>query len=157
MKHLLHALGNNALHALPHGIGKTRAIELLARHLARIANAPTPIEELLAELHQRERLYNTALGHGIAIPHLRAPATARPDDAIHCVLGWSPHGIAYDAPDDTPVHLIIMYHIPDPCKNAYLQEIAGFLKPFDNAPLDFAAIPDLDTLRARLQALAAAI
>ena len=154
MKHLLHALGNNALHTLPDAIGKTAAIGHLARHLATCAHATAPLDELLAELHQRERHYNTALGQGIAIPHLRAAITTQHPATIHCVLGWSPHGVDYDAPDGAPVHLIIMYYIPDACKNAYLQEIAGFLKPFNKTPLDFPRIPDLDTLRACLHALA---
>jgi PTS system nitrogen regulatory IIA component len=43
-------------------------------------------------------------------------------------VGWSPAGIDYGAPDNEPVHLLVMYFVPDTQKNAYLKEISSLAK-----------------------------
>ncbi|MDR2513452.1 MAG: PTS sugar transporter subunit IIA [Puniceicoccales bacterium] len=81
--------------------------------------------DFVAEIRRREQEFNTGIGCGVAVPHLRALCE---DGPVYCVLGWSGAGIDYGAPDGEPVHLIVMYYIPDAQRNAYLREIAALVK-----------------------------
>ncbi|MDR2845269.1 MAG: PTS sugar transporter subunit IIA [Puniceicoccales bacterium] len=115
MTHILDAIRNGHLFALS-GTDKTDALTFLARNLGAAS---------VEEVFRREAEFNTGLGEGIAVPHVRADGT---DDLIRCAVGWSAAGIDYDAQDGAPVYLVVMYYIPDSQKNAYLKEIAGLFK-----------------------------
>lgn len=52
----------------------------------------------------REKIQSTALGHGVAVAHGRSVKVGKPLVA----LGISHDGIAFDAPDGAPVHLIFV-------------------------------------------------
>ncbi|MFP4511115.1 MAG: PTS sugar transporter subunit IIA [Spirochaetaceae bacterium] len=52
----------------------------------------------------REKIQSTALGHGVAVAHGRSVKVRHPLVA----LGISHDGIAFDAPDGAPVHLIFV-------------------------------------------------
>jgi len=104
------------------------------------------IEEIL----QRERESLTALGLGLAIPHLRIPAKktlntgdagggdatggtagGTGEDEIRAVVGWCRGGVAdYESSDSKPVRLVVMYRVPDSQPNAYLSEISGLLRAY---------------------------
>src|SRR5262249_4225449 len=77
------------------------------------------------EIQQREREYNTGIGLGVAVPHVRA---RREEGELYCAIGWSATGIDYNATDGQPVHLVFMYYIPGAQKNVYLKEISSLVK-----------------------------
>jgi len=76
---------------------------------------------------RRESTTVTALGKGWACPHARVPF----DEDLKCVIGWSPSGIEYGAPDGRPVNLVIMYLVPENQRNHYLREISMLAKAIE--------------------------
>ena len=76
--------------------------DAIRRLAARIAARPdTPDEEpILRAALEREREFGTAIGNGVAIPHVRLDQLRNPILAF----ARSPEGIEWDAPDAAPVH-----------------------------------------------------
>ena len=71
-------------------------------------------------LSEREQLGSTGIGNGIAIPHGKLPDMK---NQLLC-LGRSRQGIAFDAMDNRPVHLIAMLISPQSMAEEYLQALA---------------------------------
>lgn len=63
------------------------------------------VEALVALLVRRERLGTTALGKGVALAHARSIVVVRP----FWIVGRSPKGIEWGAPDGEPVQLAVLY------------------------------------------------
>ncbi len=64
-------------------------------------------EYLIYKLIEREKLISTAIGNGIALPHLRKPS----DEIINepkIVIGISGEGINYDSSDGKPTHIFFL-------------------------------------------------
>lgn len=123
MRSILNALQDGRLFELPE-TGKTRALEFLAR----VLDANPDIEvgtDALEEIQKREIEYNTGIGMGVGVPHLRA---RREEGELYCAIGWSAEGIDYGAPDGEKVHLVLMYYIPGAQKSVYLKEISSLVK-----------------------------
>ena len=103
---------------------KKRAFEhagLLFENQHAIARA-TVTDNLFA----RERLGSTGLGHGVAVPHGRVKGLKNPLAAVVRVQ----HPIAFDAPDDEPVSLLIFLLVPEAATQRHLEilsEIAELL------------------------------
>jgi len=77
-------------------------------------------------LFARERLGSTGLGHGVAIPHGRIKGLKNPLAAVLRVQ----QAIAFDAPDDEPVSLLIFLLVPEAATQRHLDilsEIAEML------------------------------
>jgi PTS system nitrogen regulatory IIA component len=77
-------------------------------------------------LFARERLGSTGLGHGVAIPHGRIKGLKHP---LAAVLRLQ-QPIAFDAPDDEPVSLLIFLLVPEAATQRHLEilsEIAEML------------------------------
>jgi PTS system nitrogen regulatory IIA component len=77
-------------------------------------------------LFARERLGSTGLGHGVAIPHGRVKGLKSP---LAAVLRLE-QPIAFDAPDDEPVGLLIFLLVPEAATQRHLEilsEIAEML------------------------------
>ena len=77
-------------------------------------------------LFARERLGSTGLGHGVAIPHGRIKGLKNP---LAAVLRLA-QPIAFDAPDDEPVSLLIFLLVPEAATQRHLEilsEIAEML------------------------------
>src|SRR5437868_13782033 len=77
-------------------------------------------------LFARERLGSTGLGHGVAIPHGRVKGLKNP---LAAVLRLQ-QPIAFDAPDDEPVGLLIFLLVPEAATQRHLEilsEIAEML------------------------------
>ena len=126
---------------------KTKALEYLAALIEAIPDIGVEggiTENVLA----REQAHNTGIGKGWACPHARAPH----DGELVCSVGWSPAGIDYGAPDNEPVHLLVMYFVPDTQKNAYLKEISSLAKAIQTQPAlqDLKSLTDLGEVRDRL-------
>lgn len=63
------------------------------------------VDALVALLARRERLGTTALGKGVALAHARSIVVVRP----FWVVGRSPRGLDWSAPDGEPVQLAVLY------------------------------------------------
>ena len=77
-------------------------------------------------LFARERLGSTGLGHGVAVPHGRIKGLKNPLAAVLRVQ----QPIAFDAPDDEPVSLLIFLLVPEAATQRHLEilsEIAELL------------------------------
>jgi PTS system nitrogen regulatory IIA component len=122
MDTLLDALQEGRLIELPDN-DKNHALQFLAHILEAIPSVPagTGVVELVMA---RESSITTALGSGWACPHARVPF----DEDLMCVVGWSPTGIDYGAPDGTPVSIVVMYLVPANQRNHYLREISILAK-----------------------------
>lgn len=122
MKALLNALQEGRLVELPDN-DKTDALEFLAALIEAIPEVQVE-DQVTEKVIARETLHNTGIGKGWACPH----ATTLRDAELVCSVGWSPSGIRYGSPDGEPVHLVVMYFVPDLQKNAYLKEISSLAK-----------------------------
>jgi PTS system nitrogen regulatory IIA component len=77
-------------------------------------------------LFARERLGSTGLGHGVAIPHGRIKGLKQP----HAAVVRLQEPIAFDAPDEEPVGLLIFLLVPEVATQRHLEilsEIAEML------------------------------
>lgn len=122
MKALLNALQEGRLVELPDNV-KTDAIEFLGTLLEAVPEISDE-EGVTEKALRREAQHNTGIGRGWACPH----ATSEHEGELLCAVGWSPQGIGYGSPDGKPVHLVVMYFVPDSQRNAYLKEISQLAK-----------------------------
>ena len=96
---------NSVVDTIEPGSPKTVLTQLIEPLVTRgiIRNAGPFVTSLLA----REKLSSTALGHGVAVPHVR-----RPGDNIEglppVVLGICRAGVDFNTPDDMPVHFFFL-------------------------------------------------
>ena len=154
MKTLLDALQEGRLIELPDS-HKSRALEYLAALIEAIPDIG-PEEGITENVLAREKVHNTGIGLGWACPHARS----RHDGEVVCAVGWSPQGIDYGSPDGEPVHLLVMYFVPETQKNAYLKEISSLAKAIQTQPAlrDLKALADLGEVRhALLDAISIAL
>jgi mannitol/fructose-specific phosphotransferase system IIA component (Ntr-type) len=123
MRSILTALQEGRLFELP-STEKDDALEFLAR----VLDANPDIEvgtDAIEEVKKREQEYNTGIGMGVGVPHVRA---RREEGDLFCAIGWSQAGVQYAASDDRPVHLVVMYYIPGAQKKVYLKEVSSLVK-----------------------------
>ncbi len=81
-------------------------------------------------LFARERLGSTGLGHGVAIPHGRIKGLKQPMAAVFQLAA----PIAFDAPDEQAVTLLICLLVPETATQKHLEilsEIAEILSDAD--------------------------
>lgn len=128
MDTLLDALQEGRLFELPEN-DKAHALQFLAHVIEAFPEIP-PQTDVVGLVMKREESVNTALGKGWACPHARVPF----EEDLKCVIGWSPQGIDYGAPDGKPVHLIIMYLVPENQRNHYLREVSMLAKGIETYP-----------------------
>jgi len=95
---------------------KERILEELVGVLARSAHIGNR-NKLLIDLVNRERKATTAIGHGIAIPHVR---TMQAKELILAVA-ISPEGYDFGAPDGEPVKLFFAMAAPPYDDSLYLR------------------------------------
>jgi len=144
VRNLLDALQEGRLIELP-TTDKHKALEYLAVLIEAVPGIAKV--DIVQGVLDREAQANTGLGKGIACPHLRV----RQDGAMVCAVGWSKQGIDYGAPDG-PVHLVIMYYVPDSQRNTYLKEISGLAKSVMNTPngSPYQEAADIDSIRNKM-------
>jgi mannitol/fructose-specific phosphotransferase system IIA component (Ntr-type) len=122
MDTLLDALQEGRLIELPDN-NKDDALQFLAHILEAIPSIPTGTD-VVGLVKAKETSANTALGKGWACLHARVPF----EEDLMCVVGWSPAGIDYGAPDGIPVSIIVMYLVPANQRNHYLREVSILAK-----------------------------
>ena len=122
MKSILTALQDGRLIELPE-TDKEKALRYMATILEAIPDVSVNVDVAEGVL-ERERSANTGIGHGWACPHIRVDG----DGELFSVIGWSPTGIDYGAPDGVKVRLLVMYYIPGNQRMTYLKELSGLAK-----------------------------
>ena len=143
MDSLLDALQEGRLIELPEN-NRDHALQLLAHILEAIPSVPNGTD-VVGLVMERERTTSTALGKGWACPHARVPF----EEDLVCVLGWSPTGIEYGAPDGMPISMIAMYLVPSNQRNHYLREISLLAKALSAYadPEKLRSVKDLNDVR----------
>jgi len=124
MRSILTALQEGRLFELPEAASKERVLAFLARILDANPNMESGLDAG-DEITRREKECNTGIGLGVAVPHVRGQ---REEGELFCAIGWSSQGIAWEAADASPVHLVVMYYIPGAQKNVYLKEVSTLFK-----------------------------
>jgi len=81
--------------------------------------------QLLPSLVQREEMMSTALAGGVAIPHPRRPLPGLFGRTL-CVVGRSPQGVDFGAPDGDPTHVFFLICAPD--DEQHLKFLAGLTR-----------------------------
>ncbi len=122
MKSILTALQDGRLIELPE-TDKNKALGYMANIMEAIPEVSSNID-VAGGVLERESQANTGIGKGWACPHIRVEG----DGELFSVLGWSPAGIDYGAPDKAKVHLLVMYYIPGNQRMSYLKELSGLAK-----------------------------
>ncbi|KGE03222.1 PTS sugar transporter subunit IIA [Pseudohaliea rubra] len=89
------------------------------------------VGDLIGKLLAREKLGSTGLGGGVAIPHCRLANCAEPLGAL-VTLG---EPADFDAPDDTPVDLLVVLVVPEEAHQDHLDILASIARLFSQAPL----------------------
>ena len=90
--------------------------------------SPNNFDELYQGLLEREKLESTAIGGGLAIPHVRSDLV----DDIKMTIAISKEGIDFDAIDGNPVHFIVLIISPFAKANEYIAIIARFSRMVRN-------------------------
>jgi PTS system nitrogen regulatory IIA component len=146
MKSLLDALQEGRLVELP-AIDKEKSLHFLGTLIEAIPDFRTGLD-FNAVVDAREKAANTGIGQGWACPHGRVAG----DGDLFCAIGWSPTGIDYGAPDGKPVRVLVMHHVPDSQRTAYLREISGLARAIQANPAlgELSGLHDLGKVRHRL-------
>ena len=80
--------------------------ELVAK-IPEIANRPEAKQTLLRALQEREQLYSTGIGDGVALPHARNALVGLVENPV-VVFGRHDEGIPYGAIDAQPARLFFL-------------------------------------------------
>jgi mannitol/fructose-specific phosphotransferase system IIA component (Ntr-type) len=81
---------------------------------------PEHREAVLAAVRKRELSMSTGVGSGIGIPHA---ATEHVSEVV-TIVGRSPDGLAFNAIDDQPVHVVLLYLVPSGKLQQHLNTLA---------------------------------
>ena len=109
---------------------KKRALQTIAELLSKsIEEDELSDIDIFDALLSRERLGNTSLGHGVALPHSRLANLDEPLAAMITVE----NGVDYDAVDNEPVDIVVGLLVPEHCNDEHLQILANMAKRFNNA------------------------
>lgn len=107
---------------------KKRALELISKALCQ-QHPEIDQQQIFNAFIERERLGSTALGHGVALPHIRSDLIQKP---IAALLVTTP-GVDFDSPDQQPVNLILGLIGPDDNPEQHLQILAEAANFFENS------------------------
>jgi len=100
------------------------AIEKVAIAAAEEAGANP--DEVVQTVLRQERMFRSAIGNSLAIPHARLDGLSRPVVAI----GLSPNGIDFDAPDGMLVRVIVLVLTPSDDPGAHLGVLSSIAQTF---------------------------
>ena len=108
------------------------AIEELAARLFELKLLPECDREcVMGLLREREVRLSTGIGSGVAIPHALCPHV----DHVVAVMGRSVDGIDFAAIDKAPVHLIVLFVVPEREYRLRLETLSAIGKSLTRADL----------------------
>jgi len=97
---------------------KHGVIAALVHRLVTLESIPKKEEQgLLTAITAREIMGTTALGNGVAFPHVRTKLTTR----LLGALGLEPSGISFDALDGSPVYGVFLLLAPENANKEYFE------------------------------------
>lgn len=102
---------------------KQAAIFELVDLLAKSGRVTQP-ETLRDAVWAREQTRTTGIGHGLAIPHGKAPGV----DSLAIAIGRPSQPMEFQAIDSKPVRLIILLASPPHATSDHIQALAGISK-----------------------------
>jgi monovalent cation:H+ antiporter-2, CPA2 family len=85
-------------------------------------------DEFLKRIYERERVANTSLVPGFAVPHARTNVI----DGIIAVLAVSQKGIDWDSSDGKPVHVIVLLGAHESLNDEYLRLLSKIASIFND-------------------------
>jgi PTS system nitrogen regulatory IIA component len=91
-------------------------------------------------LFARERLGSTALGQGVAVPHGRVKNL---DQALAAFIRLE-QPVAFDAPDNQPVTMLLFLLVPEAATQQHLDILAELAQLMSNKPLREALTTETD-------------
>jgi fructose-specific phosphotransferase system IIA component len=105
---------------------------------------PETKEQIAAVVKKRETSMSTGIGFGIGIPHAST-------DLIYEVVGAfgrSSKGVNFDALDNQPVHLVMLFLVPQGQFQKHLHTLANIAKLLHNKDFRAALLqaPDAETM-----------
>jgi fructose-specific phosphotransferase system IIA component len=118
--------------------------ELIARLVECGKIRPENQEQIAAVVKKRETSMSTGIGFGIGIPHAST-------DLIYEVVGAfgrSTQGVNFDALDNQPVHLVMLFLVPQGQFQKHLHTLANIAKLLHNKDFRSAleTAPDAETM-----------
>ncbi|MEE2827178.1 MAG: cation:proton antiporter [Planctomycetota bacterium] len=103
------------------------SVEEVVRRLSSLlyetSNMSIEQEEYIRQVLDRDAEETTCLGEGLMIPHAILPGE---DTQIKGVLGISRPGLDLNAPDQRPVHAVLLLATPESQRNLHLEILAAF-------------------------------
>lgn len=103
-------------------------LQELVKGIPAIASVPEAQDTLLKALQEREQLYSTGIGDGVALPHARNALVGLVNEPV-IVLGRHKQGIAYGAIDGVPARLFFLLVAPTVTQHlAVLARISRLLR-----------------------------
>ena len=103
-------------------------LEELVNQIPEIARDPESRRTLLRALREREELYSTGIGDGVALPHARNALVGLVDHPI-IVFGRHAQGVPYGAIDGAPARLFFLLVAPTVTQHlAILARISRLLR-----------------------------
>jgi mannitol/fructose-specific phosphotransferase system IIA component (Ntr-type) len=100
----------------------------LVSQIVEIRDQPDARQTLLRALHEREQLYSTGIGDGVALPHARNALVGLVDKPV-IVFGRHTPGIPYGAIDGVPARLFFLLVAPTVTQHlAVLARISRLLR-----------------------------
>ena len=118
--------------------------ELISRLVECGKIKPENRDQIAAVVKKRETSMSTGIGFGIGIPHAST-------DLIYEVVGAfgrSTKGVNFDALDNQPVHLVMLFLVPQGQFQKHLHTLANIAKRLHNKDFRVALeqAPDADTM-----------
>src|SRR5512137_624768 len=98
--------------------------ELIDNLVATGKISPQHREAIVAVVKKRESSMSTGIGFGIGIPH----ASTDLIEEVVGALGRSPRGVSFDALDNQPVKLVMLFLVPQGQFQKHLHTLANIAK-----------------------------
>lgn len=105
--------------------------ELIDRLISAGKIAPESRSAVVEVVKKRENNMSTGIGFGIGIPHASTPLI----DEVVGAFGRSSGGVDFDALDNRPVNLILLFLVPQGQFQKHLHTLANIAKLLHNAEL----------------------
>ena len=86
---------------------------------------------LLNNLIKREKIGTTAIGNGIALPHIQNDKITKPS----CIVSILSQGLDFDALDNISVDIVVFLILPESSKSENLQTIAQVSRLLRNSDI----------------------
>ena len=120
--------------------------ELIANLVSANKIKPENREAITAVVKKRENSMSTGIGYGIGIPHASTDLITE----VVGVLGRSSTGINFDALDNQPVNLVMLFLVPQGQFQKHLHTLANIAKLLHKAEFREALekAPDAETMLA---------